>query len=111
MEILPVVAAVELESAWLLIGFFVFVAVCAAAAMLILLKQHNYGLPPNSTQAIMLVMLLVTMLISLLVAAGLYRLSSELRDQSPPPAIESPQSHALPGTEPQTSTSLTAETE
>ncbi|MCC5934471.1 MAG: hypothetical protein LAT75_08690 [Candidatus Cyclonatronum sp.] len=77
MEIFPVIAALELESLWLLIGFFVFVALCAAAAMLLLLRQHNYGLPPNSTQAIMLVMLLITLLVSLLVATGLYRITEQ----------------------------------
>lgn len=75
----------ELESVWLLIGFFVFVALCAAAAMLLLLRQYNYGLPPNSTQVIMLVMLLITLIISLLIAVGLYRISSGL-SAGPEPA-------------------------
>ena len=96
MEILPVIAAIELESVWLLIGFFVFVAVCAAVAILILLRQHNYGLPPNSTQAVMLAMLLITLIVSLLIAAGLYRLSDTLFDDSPANSGQYQHFHEVP---------------
>lgn len=96
MEILPVIAAIELESVWLLIGFFVFVAVCAAAAILILLRQHNYGLPPNSTQTVMLAMLLITLIVSLLIAAGLYRLSGTLFDDPAPNSSQIQHFHEIP---------------
>lgn len=79
------IAAIELESVWLIIAFFVFVAVSAAVAIIVILKQNRYGVPTNFMHSAMIVLLVITLLVSLVFAVGLYRMSGDMRAQDPPP--------------------------
>lgn len=82
------IAALELESVWLIIGFFAFVAVTAAVAIIIILRQNRYGVPTNFMHSAMIVMLVITLLLSLVFAVGLYKMSSDMRSQDSPLPVE-----------------------
>ncbi len=82
------IEALELESVWLIIGFFAFVAVSAAVAIIIILRQNRYGVPTNFMHSAMIVLLVITLLLSLVFAVGLYRMSSDMRSQDSPPPVE-----------------------
>ncbi len=64
-----------MDMIWLIIGFFVFVALMAAVAIYVLLRQNRFSPPTKFLQAAMMILLFKTMLLSLIIAVGLFRAS------------------------------------
>ncbi|MCH8568209.1 MAG: hypothetical protein LAT67_08095 [Balneolales bacterium] len=76
-----VIAIMEVESVWLIIGFFIFVSVMSVTAIYVLLRSNGFRYPADFAQAAMLVLLAVTFFVSIALAIGLFSISTELRMQ------------------------------